>query len=158
MIQSAGKYLAKAKSHRLQFTKNNDLMVVVEFETVDTKDLINWYGVLKDDQSAERALKVLSYMGFKPENSSQILLLNSSSPMALDGNAVVELVIEMQARDMGKEYPSVKYVNLPQAERLPLDKNLVLEKLKPLKIFIDAGTKASPEEKRALPDDISLPF
>jgi len=129
MMKNEGKFAAKVIDHDLEMDNNGNLKSVhVRFSVIDVdgseKEITSFMSLKgpqpgKTTSALEITLKNLVLLGFKGTKDADILALargipgsEELKPLALDGEKVVELVLENEEYQ-GKKRLRVKYINEP---------------------------------------------
>ena len=102
-----GTYPAKVCDYGIGETKTGKPFVGLQFE-VENEGRINTRLFLTE-KALDRTIKTLKRLGLSGDDL--MVLVNGPEGKGLDMNREVEIVVEMEASDDGKEYPRVKWIN-----------------------------------------------
>jgi hypothetical protein len=103
MINSAGRYRAKAIEADLRVSKNGNEMVVVTFHIPSEETNLTWFGTFSSTKGSNVALRALRAMGWSGDDITDLSDCTKSE---------VELVVEMETWE-GETRAKVKWVNAP---------------------------------------------
>lgn len=151
----AGIYTATLVSHAITETKEKKPQVVATFSITDKSGThkISWYGSFSD-KARDYTINNLITLGLKGNNPAG----------ELDVGKNVELVIETETDDKGKDRPRVRYINALGAVRGAMSQDLAKQKLKDLEAHVLKARQKMPAPA-AIPNhapnfdsDEKLPF
>jgi hypothetical protein len=103
-----GTHTARATQWEFALTKGGAEQIIVQFEVMDGPSqgqCINWYGHFTD-KTTNRTLEALRYCGWK---SNDIDKLDGMGDYLVQ--IVVELELQEEGKNAGKEFPKVRWVN-----------------------------------------------
>jgi hypothetical protein len=143
MIQP-GTYIATIASHGITETKagNPQVAVVFTFADANGPQKITYYGHFTE-KAAQYTIKNLITCGLKGNNPAGDLEIGKQ----------IEIVIDSETDENGRERAKVKYINEPGAVRNILDQNLAKAKLASLEGAVMAARLGSKTK-----DSDEIPF
>jgi hypothetical protein len=115
-----GTYKAQVLNYTISQTKAGDPQVEVLFEYNDgdttqvggTHHQVRWWGSLKQGKGQEWTLKTLDLLGFSGKTNEDFAkLADGFESGMLDPTREVSIVLEEDAKDDGRKFIFVKYVN-----------------------------------------------
>ena len=116
----AGKYLGRILDYGIGVTKEGNPQAVILFafsDAMDNRHEMTWYGTLKEGRGREITIDALLVCGLRGNNLET--LADGVQGHALDAGREVQLTIEYQKDQNGREHPRVKWINLPRWVRFP---------------------------------------
>lgn len=116
MIETAGKYIARATNVALARSKAGNPMIVAEFEIRAGEyagETITWWGSLAE-RAIDQTLDSLRTMGWRSDSLDDLTGSNEQN---------VELVVESEIFD-GRRVPKIRWINRPGAR----DRSAALER------------------------------
>lgn len=143
MIQ-AGVYLATVLTHSINETKKGEPQVVIAFSFKDRigPQKITYYGSFSE-KAAQYTIKNLITCGLKGSNPAGEIEIGKE----------VEIVVDLEKDDQGKDRAKVKFINKVGGSRPPMDKSLAIAKLSSLEGMVAKLRAENPN----LSDD-EIPF